>query len=200
MSRKRRTQIGEQFVAIPIRMLASSAYRELSLSGRRILARIAIEHAAHGGADNGKLPVTFDDFERYGIHRHAVAPAIRECVALGFVEITEAGRAGNAEWRKPNLFRLTYLNTANAGPTHDWARIETDEEAETLARAARSASAPKTKSQWRKTPKFMPGNRHRKSRFHSAGSTTTDHGADSATTSISRGGEPDLHKVRQKVA
>src|SRR5262249_26631794 len=35
----------------------------------------------------------------YGIDRHAIGPAIRELVALGFVEITEHGRAGNADWR-----------------------------------------------------------------------------------------------------
>jgi hypothetical protein len=39
----------------------------------------------HGGTDNGKLPTTYDDFERYGIHRHAIAPAIREAIALDFL-------------------------------------------------------------------------------------------------------------------
>jgi hypothetical protein len=43
--------------------------------------------------DNG-LPVTFNDFQRYGIDRHFIAPVIRELVALGFVEVTEQGRAG----------------------------------------------------------------------------------------------------------
>ena len=56
----------------------------------------------------GRLPVTYEDFERYGIDRHSIAPAIREAVALGFLEVTERGRAGNAEWRRPNYFRLTY--------------------------------------------------------------------------------------------
>ena len=104
-------------------MLRSPAYCVLSLSGRRELDRIEIEMADHGGTDNGKLPVTYDDFERYGIHRHAIGPAIREVVALGFVEITEAGRAGNAEWRKPNLFRLTYRHTKYE-PTNEWEKIQ----------------------------------------------------------------------------
>jgi hypothetical protein len=38
---------------------------------------------------------------------------LREVCALGFVEITERGRAGNAEWRRPNLFRLTYRRVGN---------------------------------------------------------------------------------------
>jgi hypothetical protein len=176
--RRRRTKIDGQFAARLIDMLRSPAWCALSLSARRVLDRIEIELADHGGMDNGKLPITYDDFERYGIHRHSIAPAIRECVALGFAEVTEAGRAGNAEWRKPNLFRLTYKPTKNAGPTEEWKRV-TAEEAEIIARTARSA---KTESQWRKTPFLGGGNRHRKREIHSTESTTTTHGTESATT------------------
>src|SRR4051794_3906324 len=105
---RRRTRIGAQFAPRRIDMLRSPAYCELSLSARRILDRLEIELADHGGTDNGKLPVTYDDFQRYGVHRQAIGPAIRETVALGFVEITEAGVHGTAEFRKPNKFRLTY--------------------------------------------------------------------------------------------
>lgn len=132
----KRTSIGGQFVAHRIDMLRSPAWCAMSLSARRALDRIEIELAAHGGADNGKLPVTYDDFEKYGIHRHAIGPAIREAVALGFVEITEPGRAGNAEFRKPNQFRLTYLHTTIA-PTDEWQCIHTDFEAAAIAGAAR---------------------------------------------------------------
>src|SRR5208282_1441667 len=57
------------------------------------LARLEIEFAHHGGrpALNGKLTVTFDDFEAYGIHRHSIAPALRELEALGFIERTRKG-------------------------------------------------------------------------------------------------------------
>jgi hypothetical protein len=53
---------------------------------------------------SGKL----DHFVEFGIERHAIAPAIRELVALGFVEVTRQGCAGNAGCRQPTLFRLTY--------------------------------------------------------------------------------------------
>jgi hypothetical protein len=43
--------------------------------------------------------------ERYGIHRHAIAPGLRELEALGFIGITERGRAGNGEFRAPNKFQ-----------------------------------------------------------------------------------------------
>jgi hypothetical protein len=143
--RKRYTKIGGQFAPRLIDMLRSPAWCVLSLSGRRILDRVEIELADHGGTDNGKLPITYDDFERYGIDRHAIAPAIRECVALGFLEVTEVGRAGNAEWRKPNLFRLTYRNTNHGGPTHEWKRV-TMEDATSIARMARKAAPQKQNS------------------------------------------------------
>ena len=53
MARQRRTQIGGQFAPRLIEMLESPAYRALSLSGHRILDRIEIEMAHHGGTDNG---------------------------------------------------------------------------------------------------------------------------------------------------
>jgi hypothetical protein len=120
-------------------MLESPAFRVLSLSARRVLDRLEIELAHHGGQDNGKLPVTYEHFHEYGIHRHAISSGIRECVALGFVEITEPGRAGNAEFRAPNLFRLTYMHTRVEDPTDDWRRIETFDDAKALAHAARLA-------------------------------------------------------------
>src|SRR5207342_1317121 len=101
-----------------------------------------VELGHHGGKDNGKLPVTFDDFQNYGIDRHSIAPAIRETVALGFVEITEAGRAGNAEFRAPNIFRLTFRNTKREGPTHEWRRVATKVDAQRRAKAARKNRNP----------------------------------------------------------
>ena len=78
------------------------------------------------------------NFMDFGIgNRNAIAPGIREVCALGFVELTRPGRAGNGEFRIPNLFRLTYLPAHGKGPTHEWRRIETIEEAERIARKVR---------------------------------------------------------------
>jgi hypothetical protein len=187
----KRTSIGEQFAPHPIRMIRSPAWCALSLSARRVLDRIKIELASHGGTDNGKLPCTYDDLQRCGIHRHAIGPAIREAAALGFLEVTEPGRAGNADWRKPNVFRLTYRNTQNAKPTDEWALISTDEEAVEIARAARTTPAPKTDYQCRKTPNLGGGNRHRKPPIHSTETDTTGHSTETITTlDISGGVQP----------
>jgi hypothetical protein len=166
----RRNRISGQFAARTIEMIKSPAWRALGLSARRVLDRIEIELADHGGTDNGKLPVTYDDFVRYGIHRHAIAPGIRELVALGFVEVTEQGRAGNADFRSPNKFRLTYKPVNRSPETNEWKRISTDE------------MAMEIKHQCRKTPSFDVGNLHRKRRFHSAATITTGHSAVTITT------------------
>jgi hypothetical protein len=54
----RKNKIAGQFSARTIEMLESPAFQILTLSAHRALARLEIEHAHHGGNDNGKLPVT----------------------------------------------------------------------------------------------------------------------------------------------
>ncbi|ESX50435.1 hypothetical protein NLY43_31400 [Mesorhizobium sp. C416B] len=181
----RKTKIAGQFSWRLVEMQESPAYRVLSQSGHRVLDRLEIELGHHGGNDNGKLPTTFDQFEDYGIHRHAIAPAVREVVALGFVEITQEGRAGNAEWRRPNLFRLTYRHLDKAEPTNDWRQIDTLEAAEMIARAARAASEKQNSSGGKRQISVRIV--HHKQEILSADSTTTGLSADSTTTSISRG-------------
>jgi hypothetical protein len=151
---KRRT-INGQFTMRLIEMLRAPAMRVLSLTGRRILDRIEIEHARHGGRDNGKLPVTHADFREFGIDHDAIAPGIREVCALGFVKLTRRGFAGNAEHHCPSLFQLTYRPTDGAEPTDEWRAIVTTEQAETIAAQAR---ANKPKRHWsfnRKKKKFL---------------------------------------------
>jgi hypothetical protein len=154
---KRRNRISGQFAARLIELLESPAYRALSASGHKVISRIEIELGHHGGNDNGRLPVTTNDFVEYGMHRTSVAPAIREAEALGFIRITERGRGGNAEYGTPNLFFLTFAQSRDSGkqpPTHDWRRFKTLDEAEESARSARNNKDPRAvdhgKRSWRK--------------------------------------------------
>jgi hypothetical protein len=128
---------GVQWTWWAIEMIESPAYRVLSLSGHRVIARIRLELARHGGNDNGKLIVTFDDFHEYGLSLGCIAPAIREAEALGFIRVTQYGVASTAEFRIPTKFALTHLPVGNAAPTNDWNRIQTVEEAEQKAMGAR---------------------------------------------------------------
>ena len=141
--KRRNNAISGQFSARLIEMMVSPAYRTLSLAGHRAISRVEVELAQHGGNDNGKLPVTFDDFEEYGLDRHSIAPALKEAGALGFIEITERGRQGLANRRKPNLFRLTYRplpNDRKGDGTHEWRAITSIEQAKAVAKIARQKS------------------------------------------------------------
>jgi hypothetical protein len=138
---KRRNRISGQWSPRLIEMLESPAYRALSLTAHRIISWIEVELGHHGGNDNGKLPLTYEDFIEYGADRAAVAPAIREAEALGFIRVTEHGRGGNREYRRPNLFFITFAagRDQRGEPPHDWRKIKTSEEAHEIAKAARSA-------------------------------------------------------------
>jgi hypothetical protein len=127
-----------------IEMMESSAYRALSLSARRVLDRIEIEFERHGRNpfENGDLPCTYEDFEKYGLTPTQIAPAIREAVALGFIRITRKGSAGNADHRQATLFLLTYRHAgSDARIENSWRRIKTPKEAEAIAKAARNGKA-----------------------------------------------------------
>src|SRR5262244_2461559 len=143
---KRRNRISGQFAPRLIEMLESPAWRVLSLSARKVINRIEIELAHHGGNDNGRLPVTKRDFMDYGISARLVAPAIRELEALGFIRVTERGRGGNSEYRQPNKFFLTFANSRDSRqspPTQEWRKNKTVEEATEIATAARNDKSPR---------------------------------------------------------
>ena len=99
-----------------VEMLESPAYRALSQAGHRILSRLEIELGHHGLKANGHLICTHDNFEKYGVHRNGIGPAIREVVALGLVQVMVKGRGGNGGYRIPARYRLTYRATKDAEP------------------------------------------------------------------------------------
>lgn len=167
---KRRNQISGQWAARSIEMMESPAYRILGLSAHRALSRVEIEFAHHGGQDNGKLPVTFDDFANYGIHRTSIGPALDELEALGFIKITEHGKMRKAaEYRRPNKFLLMSRPPQKGVVAHDgWRRFKTIEEAEAAVvdardrrdklKAASTESVPKASTEFvLKAPKVQYG-------------------------------------------
>ena len=152
-------------------MRESPAWRVLSASAKKLIERIELEHAHHGGTENGRLPVTYNDFVRHGIDRHAVSPALAEAVALGFVEVTERGRGGNAEFRRPNLFGLTFraADSVLGDGSHEWRRIETMEDARRIRAEARHTAAERERRKRAKKRKSSGGKR-----TGSGGVTPTD--------------------------
>jgi hypothetical protein len=137
----KKPQTIEPFVMHRREMLQSPAWRALSRAGRQFIDRLEIEQCNHGGADNGKLPCTADDFIAYGIDKETVGPAQREVIALGFVRLTKQGFAGKGARRQANEFELTYLPTGREQeiPATDlWRSIETFADAKLIATAARA--------------------------------------------------------------
>jgi hypothetical protein len=189
----RPNKISGQFAARLIEMMESPAYRVLSLSAHRALSRIEIEWAHHGGRDNGQLPVTFDDFERYGVNRHAIGPALAELETLGFIVLTEKGKmARAADYRRPNKFLLTSRPTnKGADPLHNWKRIMTMQEAQAIAEAARTLSGEKKKEPVRKPHREPVRKTHHKGQIASAENAPL-RPAETAPLSISRVGTPHL--------
>ena len=149
MSANRRNKISGQFASRLIEMLESPAYRALSQAGHGALSRVEVELAHHGGQDNGKLAITFEDFVRYGMPRSTIGPALAENEALGFFKITVHGKpARAAEYRRPNLFLLTTRPELEGVGTErcGWRRFKTLQEAQGVADAARKRAVAARKS------------------------------------------------------
>ena len=193
---KRRNSISGQFAARTIEMLESPAFRVMSRAAHMVISRVEIELGHHGGNDNDNLPVTKEDFIQYGIHDHALAPAVREAEALGFLRVTR-GRGGNAEHRTPSKFGLTYAyhrNARRSPATDEWRLIKTIEEAKQIAERARKVKDPRAvafgKHGAKKRAKpgggfrsiSVAGIHHRKRYFPGGGIHHQGSGAESATT------------------
>jgi hypothetical protein len=150
---ERRRRIAEQFSPRLVSMQESAAYRVLNYSELRMLDRIEIELADHGGRDNGRLPVTFEQFRDYGIRRALIAPSRRALVALGFITFTPGLGAAAASNRRPNLFGMTYRHMGDAKePTHGWRKIEDLDEAVRVANEARDTLDEGARRPRRKAP------------------------------------------------
>ncbi len=141
MKPTRETKIDWPFAPVPWEMLASPAWKVLSPNGRRVVDRLIVENGRHGGKENGRLPCTYGDFIAAGVRDGSVSDSIREAVALGFVKVTERGRAGNGEFRRAALYELTFLPVPARRPSNEWKKILSEEDADEISREARSKRA-----------------------------------------------------------
>jgi hypothetical protein len=154
-------QTSAQWSSRPIDMQKSAAYRVLNKAEHMMLDRIEIELASHGGNDNGALPVTFSDFEEYGIRRALISPSRRALVKLGFITFTQ-GRHSSPTLQDPNLFGVTYkvfIKGREAKPTNAWRRLPDGlAECAKIADAARNTNDDETAKRRRGAP-VIPGKR-----------------------------------------
>jgi hypothetical protein len=116
---------GEPFIWFTREMLESPAWRAMPPVARQIVDRIVIEHLHHAGNENGKLPVTYDDFARYGIRRMSIKFGISVAVALGWVDVVEQGHRGAADDRRAARYALTWLDRWDTTPrTNRWKQFD----------------------------------------------------------------------------
>ena len=154
-SQRRGVSIVGAFIAHPLEMRRSHAWRLLPDDARRVLFRLEEEHMVHGGACNGSLVCTYRDFAADGIRRASIALAIRQCVALGFLEITRVGLRSISDVRVPSLYRVTYLpgRDKSPDPTHDWRSFGSQDDARAALLKASSSRSPQTQPKRREIQK-----------------------------------------------
>ena len=119
----------EPFVQFGLSFLASPAFKVLSAAAVQVFWRLNIEHMEHGGRDNGKLPCTYSDFEKYGVRRKSISKALDELEALGFIETIRKGHLRpEGDSGSPSLYRITcrhvYRSDGFDVPTNEWRRFD----------------------------------------------------------------------------
>ena len=115
-------------------MIESTAWRVMSARALKMFMRVCYEHILHGGTENGRLKITFDDFVQAGVRRQDVRATEAELIALGFIERRFDGRRGwGATKGSPAEFRLCHLSVRAADniepPSNAWKRHATAEDA-----------------------------------------------------------------------
>jgi hypothetical protein len=140
---------GTPFVWLTMPMIQSPAFRAMSGGAHQILARVMLEHMAHGGGKNGELVVTYGNFVQYGMRRNSVLGFLMEAMALGFIGRTREGVKAFGQFQgSPALYRLTWLPTCDgAHATNEWKRLQTIEDAcDVVKRSRASLRAARSKS------------------------------------------------------
>jgi hypothetical protein len=136
----------EPHIRHPVELLKSPAMWVLSRAAHKILMYVECQGAKFAGKKNGKVPITYESLEAQGLHTNSIPPALNEIHALGVGEVRR-GRGGNAEFRRPNFIRVTYLSSGEnreIPPTHEWKAINTLKEAEEIAKKARAKKSKTT--------------------------------------------------------
>jgi hypothetical protein len=138
-------------------MLDSAAWRALPGNAMKIVFRIALEHLKHGGADNGRLPVTYADFVKFGVRRNSIREAIQVAIALGWIDRTSVGEVPwHGDIRKPSTYGLAWLpEYSGAQASNRWIKIDTPVDAKKAVKKAKA-----TVARHRKLPAFF--NRQKK--------------------------------------
>lgn len=131
---------GTSWCWLTAEMLESPAWRALTGNAMKVVLRIVLEHLKHGGVENGVLPVTYQDFVRYGVRRNAIRESKVIAIHLGWIDETSTGEVPwHGDIRRPSTFALTWLPYRNGAlATNRWARIKSDLDAKAAIKRAKA--------------------------------------------------------------
>ena len=103
------------FVPLSRSLLASDAWRTLSVPSHRFLEFLMIEHMNQAGKRNGFLMAPYNQLVGFGISRKFIGEAITQTSDSGLIDVIHGtGRA-------PNRYALTFLPLAGEiVPTDRW--------------------------------------------------------------------------------
>jgi len=124
----------------------------------KVVFRIALEHMRHGGVDNGRLPVTYNDLVRSGVRRNSIREAIQVAINLGWIDRVSVGEVPwHGDIRAPSRFGLTWLPRHDGtSPSNRWTRLTTDTDAKAAVTNAENLC-----SKIRTLPKFFNRQKNR---------------------------------------
>ena len=115
---------GEPWAWLTTELLASPAWRAMSINTRRLIDFLVIEHRNHAGHENGNLKATYSQLADFGLTRRKIFEAITQAEALGLIAVEHGGRWNLTN--RPSTFRLTfYADRDGNPPTNEWKRIRT---------------------------------------------------------------------------
>ena len=110
------------FVWVPVEVMESPAWCNLSINARRVMDRLLIENQRHKSEGNGKLRVSYEQFKGHGVGIRLMPGAHRELTDAGLLAVTSAPRP-RGQYNAPNLYRLTFLGTTDEPATWEAANV-----------------------------------------------------------------------------
>jgi hypothetical protein len=123
LQRKPKTEIGEPFVALRRSMYKSKVFRALSPWAQILLRCLEDKHLETGGKENGRLSVSYTDFEAWGIRRASIPDLLQEVIDFGFVKKIKKGWF-SPERKYKSEYLLTYVEDAYGNkPTDEWRNV-----------------------------------------------------------------------------
>jgi hypothetical protein len=121
---------GESFIQLETKLLYSPAWKSLSITARRVLDFLMVEHCEHGGHENGRLKAPYDQLvAKGGCSKNLIPDAIRELEMVRLIKVKRGGKHNGSN--QPSNYTLTFVYTKGKigisfSATNDWERVDAE--------------------------------------------------------------------------